>query len=544
LSEVTLRRGEIVLAGAAAALSLVWIAWAAELKGLYLDLFRAALRGGMIDTSADLPPLDLGSLEALFAALNSGDDSEVLAAMQLLADQGRARLIPALILYHPSKSVVLHAFDRFAAAEGRTDFLAIAARLFAHPDAEIRAAALRARTAATKDEAVLRKAGEDPSPLVRATSLAGLVAGGFITDQAQALLEQLLRSGGAEARLALARAIRAQPARVFEDVLITLANSPEDEVLAETARAMGEIRSKRFLPALLPLLAQREARPAAREALLAHGPEALAFLDQVMEDHDLPHEMRRHLPRTISIFPPVLAAPVLLRHLLAETDGMVRYKIIRGLNRVSQHPDVVLDETILQDATTATLEAAFRLIDWRLGLKSGIAAEPTRATPGSALLLDLLKDKEAHAFERILRLLALQYRDEDFKRIFWGLRNQDPKVRSSSRELLEAVVGPPLRGPLLAFVDEVPDREKLFRAAPLYVAEPLDYETLLGRMLEQPGESVRCIAAFHVGELGLVGLRPRLVAIRDRQATGFFLSRMVERALGMMEQAPGELARA
>jgi hypothetical protein len=33
----------------------------------------------------------------------------------------------------------------------------------------------------------------------------------------------------------------------------------------------------------------------------------------------------------------------------------------------------------------------------------------------------------------------------------------------------------------------------------------------LNRILEQPGESVRCIAAYHVGELGLLSLRPRLL---------------------------------
>ena len=531
LSEVMLRRGDVVLSGASAALSLVWIAWAADLKALYLDLFRAALREGTIEPSADLPPLDLGSLEALFGALNSADDGEVIAAMDLLAEEGRARLIPALILYHPSCTVVLRAFEHFSRGGQRTDFLPIAARLLSHRDPQIRAAALRARNAAASDESLLRAAGDDPSPLVRATAVAGLVAGGWITDAAQASLESLLQAEGAEARLALAQAIRAQPAPVFEDVLITLSEGPEAEVQVEAAAAMAEIRSPRFLAALLPLLAQREARAAARDALLAHGAEALEFLDRSLRDAALPHDIRRHLPRTISIFPPEQAARVLEQHLLAESDGMVRYKILRGLNRLSQHLEVVFDRDVMARGTARTLAAAFRLIDWRLGLRSGAAAERQRATPGHALLVDLLRDKEAHAFERIMRLLALQYRSEDFKRIFLGLRNQEPKVRASSRELLENVVEPPLRDPLLAFVDDVPDRDKLLSAPPLYVPQPLDYETLLGRILDEAGESLRCIVVYHVGELGLRSLRPRLVALQKPGASGFFLSRIVERAL-------------
>jgi ATP:ADP antiporter, AAA family len=542
LSEVMLRRGDVVLSGASAALSLVWIAWAADLKGLYFDLFRSALREGTIERTADLPPLDMGSLETLFAALNSADDGEVIGAMDLLAEEGRARLIPALILYHPSRTVVLRALDIFRVGAGRTDFLPIAARLLSHRDAQIRAAALRVRTGAASDESLLRAAGDDPSPLVRATALAGLVAGGWVTDEAQASLESLLEAEGSEARLALAQAIRAQPAPVFEDVLISLAERSDAEVQVEAAAAMGEIKSSRFLPALLPLLGQRDARTAAREALVAHGDSALEFLDQSLSDHALPHEIRRHLPRTLSLFPPEGAAKVLERHLLAETDGMVRYKILRGLNHLARHPEVSFDREVLARATALTLEVAFRLIDWRLGLEAGAAGEARRATPGQALLVALLRDKEAHAFERITRLLALQYRDEDFKRIFWGLRNQDPKVRASSRELLQNVVEPPLRDPLLAFVDDLTDREKLRAAAPLYTAQPVDYETLLGRLLDQPGESVRCIAAYHVGELGMGSLRPRLLALQRPGAAGFYLSRIVERALSLLSPPAGERA--
>jgi hypothetical protein len=477
----------------------------------------------------------------LFAALNSADDGEVIGAMDLLAEEGRARLIPALILYHPSRTVVLRAFGIFGVGAERTDFLPIAARLLSHRDAQIRAAALRARTGAASDESLLRAAGDDPSPLVRATALAGLVAGGWVTDEAQTSLESLLEAEGPEARLALAQAIRAQPAPVFEDALINLAERPDADVQVEAAAAMAEIKSPRFFPALLPLLAQREARTAAREALVAHGDAALEFLDQSLTDHALPHEIRRHLPRTISLFPSEGAVRVLESHLLVETDGMVRYKILLGLNHLSQYPEVAFDREVLARATALTLEVAFRLIDWRLGLEAGAAAEPRRVTPGQALLVALLRDKEAHAFERITRLLALQYRAEDFKRIFWGLRNQEAKVRASSRELLQNVVEPPLRDPLLAFVDDLTDREKLLAAAPLYTPQPVDYETLLGRLLEQPGESVRCIAAYHVGELGLGSLRPRLLALQRPGAADFFLSRIVERALNLLAPPAGEL---
>jgi ATP:ADP antiporter, AAA family len=538
LSESSLNRGDGVLAAASAALSLVWVAWTADLKSHYLDLFRAALRAGSIGPRPDLPPLDLGSLETLFNALNSPDDAEVMGAMDLLAEEGRAHLIPALILHHPSRPVVLRALVHFSRS-ARTDFLPVADRLLAHPDAEVRAAALRARTTVMSDQAALRSGMSDSSPLVQATALVGLVSAGWITDETQSTLDTLLASGSPEASAALARAIRAQPSPLFEDVLLKLAEARDETVQRQVAHAMGAVGNARFFPALLSMVGQWETRAAARDALLAHGKPALEFLSAALAEEALPHEVRRHLPMTIALFPPVEAAPILLRRLLAEPDGMVRFKILRGLNRVGQHPDVVLDPAILREATESTLQAAFRLTDWRFSLTEGARAEPRRKTPGHDLLVTLLRDKEVHAVERLFRLLALQFRHEDFKGIYRSLWNRSPKVRASSRELLENLIEPPLRGALLALVDDAPDAERLRRGAPLYTPRPLDYESLLALILEQPGESLRCIAAYHVGELGLTALRPRLEKLKPSPETGFFLARVVERALDLLSRSEG-----
>jgi ATP/ADP translocase/HEAT repeat protein len=543
LAEVGLHRGDYVLASASAALSALWIVLAADLKGHYLNLFRSALRQGALQDRSELPNLDLGSLEALFAALNSQDDAEVVGAMDLLAAEGRSRLIPALVLYHPSRPVVLRALELLEKS-GRSDFVPIADRLLGHPDAEIRAAALRARSTAKPDEAVLRSASGDPSPIVKATALAGLVSGGWISDEAQSALDELLGKGSVEARVSLTRAIERKPAPAFEQVLLHLAEASEPVVLAHVAHAMGAVKSERFLPPLLSMLAFRDVRAEARAALLAHGEAALRFLDDALADLALPHEIRRHLPRTLSRFPPSEAAAILLKHLLAEPDGMVRFKIIRGLGRIAaDHPGVELDGRALREATQRTLEAAFGLVNWRLTLTLGAVSEPRRATPGHELLVSLLRDKEVHAVERLFRLLGLQHRREDFRRIYRGLRNTSPKVRSGSRELLEALLEPPLRGAVLALVDDVPDAERLVQARPYLRIEPVSYEGLLGTLLEQPSETVRSIAAYHIGELGLQSLRGRLEGFDPRE-TGFFVSRVIERALRLLSRPSDGLAHA
>jgi len=542
LAEATLNRGDAITATAAAALCVVWIVWATDLRVHYLDLFRSALREGVVHARTDLPALDLGSLEALFASLNSRDDAEVMAAMDLLVEQGRVRLIPALVLYHPSSVVVRRALQHFARS-GRTDFLPIADRLATHGDPEIRAAAVRARTAVRGDVELLRRAATDESPLVSATALAGLIALGAATDEDREGLRAMFEGGRRETALAVARVIREEPSPVFVEPLLRLVETPDPDVQALCAEAMGRIGDDRFLPALLPLLAQRQTRGPAREAFLTYGEKGLVFLDEALRDPSLPQELRRHLPRTMSLFEPPPAARMLEKHLLSEPDGMVRFKILRALNRLATHPEVELDSSLLNRAIAGTLEAGLRLLDWRLVLLRGAEAEPSRRTPGHDLLVGLLQDKEVHAVERVFRLLSLRSRGEDMKGIHRGLASTNAKVRAGGRELLENLLEAPLREGVLALVDDAPPEMRLLRAAPFYVSKPVDYEFLLGRILEESSESLRCVAAYHVGELGLARFRPRLESMRTTQ-TGFFLTRVVERALSLLAGGEGRLAHA
>jgi AAA family ATP:ADP antiporter len=350
-----------------------------------------------------------------------------------------------------------------------------------------------------------------------------------------------MASRSPESRRALAGALRQHPLPEFSDMLLELSHDADEEVQRDVAEAMGTLRDLRFLPALLPLLVAHEVRTSARAAFLAFGEEGLSYLDQALGDTGLPHDIRRHLPRTISRYPGELAAPVLLRHLIEEPDGMVRFKIIRGLGRLAaNHPGLELDMGVLQRATDLTLESAFRLVHWRLVLSRGGAS---RRTPGQELLVSLVRDKEVHAVERLFRLLGLQFRDENLEQIYRGLKSSNPKVRASSREILENFLPPRLRDAVLALVDDAPGAQRLARAVPFYRPEPLDYEGLLERMLDYPGETLRCIAAHHVGEIGLRSLRPRLEAFQVQQ-TGFFLARVIERALRALEQPPPGLAHA
>jgi len=163
------------LAIAVGALAVGWVVLALTLRRSYLDLFRANLRAGTVETRAEVPQLDLGSLESLMQSLNSERDEEVLATLDVLADYGRTRLIPALLLYHPSRAVVLRALELFGDGE-RTDFMSVARRLLEREDDEIRAAAMRALSGVMSEDELHRELQGGHPPAVRASVLAALVA--------------------------------------------------------------------------------------------------------------------------------------------------------------------------------------------------------------------------------------------------------------------------------------------------------------------------------------------------------------------------------
>ena len=180
----------------------------------------------------DFPDMDLASLETLLTHLNSGDDATVVAALDVFAEQNRVHLIPALILYHPSRQVVLRALELFALA-GRQDFLAILGLLLQHADPEIRAAALRTRGwAFGPSQGLYVPFADDESPVVAATALVGLVSfgGGDAAQHARDTLHSCAESGSHDQRLALALAIRYSPGAAYTDLLLQLATATEVDI--------------------------------------------------------------------------------------------------------------------------------------------------------------------------------------------------------------------------------------------------------------------------------------------------------------------------
>jgi HEAT repeat protein len=407
--------------------------------------------------------------------------------------------------------VVTRALELFAAS-GRTDFVAMADRLLGHPDSGVRATSLRVLSAIRPEDRVLQKALSDPASEVRTTAGVSLLASGRATDDSvRTSLEEVTREGSGEARLALGKSIRLNPAPVFEGLLRDLLLDGDLDVRLEAIRAIREARNPAFLEPLVSLLAERSLREEVRGALVSFGPIALSRLEEALGDPALPHGVRRHLPQTIGEFGSVQASRILLERLLTERDGMVRFKILRALGRWrNKQPHLPLDTPILERSLHQTLSAGFRFMSWRRDMEAGIRQVPARATETHGVLVLLLRDKQDHALERLFRLLNLYTNNDEYRGIFRGLHSPRKESKAGSRELLDHLLFSPLRRPLLTLVDDLLEPPESFSGDDPDREDHRPYEAVLLELLGSGVESLSSLAAAQIGSLGLIHLAPAL----------------------------------
>jgi hypothetical protein len=454
---------------AIALLALLWLSLSVRVRGPYIELFRKALRRGGLEREGALPELDLTAVETLLEALARPDARDVLAAMNVLADRGRGRLIPALILHHSDESVLLRALELFGPAE-RSDWLALGEGLLNHPSQAVRLASVRALALAGA-EAALARASAHADPALRALSrlhlaqLSGESAGPLGSD---AVPTTLAEESDETLRLALIEAIAAHPTPDSPTTLLALAERPE--LRSAVTSALSGMNDTASISFLIGRLASRDDRVAARRALVRRGQPAFEALLRVLLDPSADRRVRLHVPRTLSAFESKPAVQVLLQLLRDDPDGLLRYKALRALEDLARRTVLPIDpEPVIAELAKNCLEY-LRLFTLAVPLR----ADPTTSARTSrALALGLVEDKLRQSLDRIMRLVQIAQRGDDIPSVFSALRASDRHERARAIEFLDALArnweqtsdqAPRL---LRLVVDDLSVSERLIAAEPL-----------------------------------------------------------------------------
>ncbi len=472
--------GVCIAVGAAGWLVLAWTT-----RRPYLEVFLSTLDPSGIDTRARMPDLKGASLQVLVAALDSPDERLALSALDLLAAQGQERLVPRAILNHRSPKVLAKALEVLAAS-GRGDLDAALEPLLRHAAPSVRAAAVRARLRLGAPPELVRRFAADPDPVVRALAAVKLGDAGALA---------ALAEGPPEVQVALLD--------TTDDAALAMhiGASVAPEVVRASARALGRIGDPRGIPFLISRLAFGAARHAVRQALLAFGDATLDALEEALEAPGTDLATRRHLPRTISCIHTRRAAAILTRNLLRQADGVVRFKILRGLGRLAAvDPLLVQDRAPVVEATLATARRLHLYQAWRAVLERGQAADERRATDCGRLLVTILVDKRRLGMERLFRLLAILHPRDKLADVYGAVVHDGRQARANAIEILDNLLPAKLRDwviPLCDPDDEASAAHALRQLGPL----PDGYDAVLIALQSSGDETLDAFTAHHRSEL-------------------------------------------
>jgi ATP:ADP antiporter, AAA family len=498
----------VLLLGVAVS-SFVWLFLAMRIQPRYLSLFRSMVQEGSLQSVDALQALDQTGVEVLVEALSNERDEEVMLALDVLTARGKAKLVPTLILFHPSARVVVRALEIFAAT-GRRDATSLAWRLVSHADSSVRTQAVHTACALDFGETRVRALLTHDDPLVVATALVELWARGAERQEEMARVDELLSpTGDPGAQTALLRALATTRSRRLLTAALPLAEHAGVDVKIEIAKAVEADPIPEAIGAILPMLGGWATRDPARRALVAIGAPALAELVRIVDDPSSPPPIRLHVPRSISRFPADTAVPLLLGLLNDHPEGVIRYKALRGLGRLASDGAMVrLDDDALGRIIQRDLDWTTHAMQWLARLSHTEEPSAPEAKNARQLLVDLLIEKLVHAIERVFRVIALRYRGENWERIFEGLR--DLRRWDASRELLDGVLREPIRGRLLSLIDRGGEQRRA--PPPTTRTEPLG--PLLSELAAAEDHMVALVAAYY-GRTNGMTLGPKTTEVQS-----------------------------
>lgn len=525
-------------------LALAWVGAALALRAPYVDVFRRALvRGEIPETDREL---DISAVEAILASLASPDDSQVIAAIDLLSNTKRQRLVPALILYHESPKVLEHALGVFAVGD-RRDFAPLAERLLGHREPGVRAAAVRA-LAAAGDRPAAETALGDADPTVRAYAAFFLA---FDADEPhgdpriEAMLDERAPDR-ASLRDGLLRVIGEHGderwRRVVRDIVTSDGNARAlGPAAAASIRRTGD---GSLAPFLVGQLALREGRAAYRDALVSLGDVGFDALRRALADEGCPLSIRRQVPRAIAAFGTQSAVDLLVRALASEPTTTVQYRLLRALGRLSTDSKnglvgkLKLDRSELEAHARAALTEYLSLFETILALdpsheRSADPGSSSRASssprpdfgpdgPGSGpvgdVLVGLLRDRLASALERAFRFLQLAHRNEDLESVHHAVVRGDRRARSTALEFLDVLtIGEPsVRALLRVVVDDHDPTERAMRARALVSpsSKSPSHDEAIKRLIRDEDALLAALASAYALEVD----RPELVTLARQEA--------------------------
>ena len=461
------------------ALIAIWLVATTAASREYVRAFRQGLKGRVEGGGIVVDLNDVTTLELLIESLGSSDPRQVLNSVEILVANGRAELVPPLLLYHDDPKVRLKTLVTLSET-GRMDVGELIEKRLADDDPEVRAEAIRVLAGIEGkniSELMLPKL-QDKDPGIRAAAVACLSNFGdaAMTEEASRVLGDLLVDSDASVRCEAAKAIGAVHEPRFREHLIQLLYDRNDRVVATAISAIRRRVSRDgfnplYVPTLVSLLKNRRVKHEAREALVTFGEPSVPALVHFMNDESEPIWVRRALPKAIAEIGTQSAALALLEGLKSAQDSFHRRKLVEALAALSRHHDLLGEradtiEEQIREESRRYLDNLSMLV--ALGLdEKGRLRGPLVDWDGvevPTLLEQLLEQKAADGLRNLFGLLSIVYGPDRIWPAYVSLTAARSLLRARALEFLDNTLDGDIKRSVFSVIDDSPLSEKLSRA--------------------------------------------------------------------------------
>ncbi|RLE21571.1 MAG: hypothetical protein DRJ65_15800 [Acidobacteria bacterium] len=477
---------------------IAWLVIAELTRREYVRAFREGLKSGSID---EPDPVDLGdvtTMSTLVEALGSSDAREVVHGVELLASHGQGRLVPPLLLHHDDAEVRRCAIEVLA-DEGRQDAVGLIERAMGDVDPRVRSAAIGALATLKKEDASSMMEGRlrDRDPRLRAAAVAFLIDLGRpeAKDKATEVLTEMLSDGDGAVRCEAAKALGQINETRGEGRLIQLFYDSDRQVVREAIRAARHRQeqghcSPLSIPVLISLMGDRRFKHEAREAIVAHGEQAIEALVLFMYSPDEQIWVRRAIPKTVALIGGSRAVAALMDSLTVP-DTFLRTKAIESLASLRRkNPELAIaPEPVKRQIQAEARGYLAHMVDLvAVSSPRHLRLDGPHAAWGSegrvpTLLQQFLARRMRQGVENLFGLLELLHPPDDIRAASRSLLSGQGVLVARALEYLDNSLTGDVRRNVFAIIEDLSIEDKVHRGAQLFSLYVQDPESTMKRLL-------------------------------------------------------------
>jgi len=498
---------------------IIWAVLIHLVKREYVNAFRQAIEKRSVNLEELTINVNNASVRRIIErVLDSENPRQVLYVLQLLEDSPEASVQPYIekLIDHPSPEVRAQVL-RIARNIPDLDLSETAEKLVEENAEKIRLAAIDYLCHRTTDPvSVLNRFrfSDDVDLQIAATKAAVI----FYQENAQArklMQPEQMRSESLHHLESLKLKPQQKNKLLANDAeLIGLLNleelypalhgyldSDSVSVLRSALQAAGQTRSPQFISRLIEHMNTKLVRSYARSALAEYGDEVIDILVEKIKDTECPNLIRYGAIRVLSL----IASPRAIRELFQalQTDDLeLRYAIVKALNKIKDtNPDLKLDSKRI-------IQLAREEVDYRYQLltildqhqRQSEADVEENLIAARRLLEKAIEERLALNLERLFRILALQYSQDDIYAAYLGILSRNAILHANAVEFLDNILSVELKQLLIPVVEQKIESEAF--SAGLSAMKDESETDYLNALLNSPDNWLNACALYYIAESG------------------------------------------